>query len=70
MRRLMIAQMPCPIRWGEPPHSFGTLWEARASQAVRRGNAFAAGTRSADGRSAFLLEGTFGPETKLAWNQA
>jgi hypothetical protein len=28
----MIAQMPCPIRWGPPPHSFGTLWEASSDQ--------------------------------------
>jgi hypothetical protein len=24
--------MPCPIRWGEPPHSYGTLWEASGDQ--------------------------------------
>lgn len=28
----MIAQMPCPIRWGEPPYSYGTLWEASSDQ--------------------------------------
>ena len=32
----MIAQMPCPIRWGAPPHSFGTLWEASSDQFLIR----------------------------------
>jgi hypothetical protein len=28
----MIAEMPCPIRWGERPYSFGTLYEASSDQ--------------------------------------
>ena len=28
----MIAEMPCPIRWGESPHAVGTLWEASGDQ--------------------------------------
>lgn len=28
--------MPCPIRWGDPPYSYGTLFEASSDQFLIR----------------------------------
>jgi hypothetical protein len=32
----MIGEMPCPIRWGGPDYSYGTLWEASGDQFLIR----------------------------------